>query len=340
MEALPLLLDQVVDPATALLISITAVLFFGEIIPQAICSKFGLQIGATLAPLVQGLLTICAPLAVPVAAVLDHFLGPTHKLLFRRAEFLALLDLEFEEGLLTADERLIMGGAVGLVSLTAEEGMTPFEELFSLSEQAALDQKTVTQIARAGYSRIPVHATGNRTHILGFLVVKHLIVLDPEDATPVRTVPLLPLHTVHIHDSMHMVLNSIQATGVHTAIVVDDQQVAVGFLTISDVMERLLQEEIFDRTSSGDRFPQFIQDTLETRDYNSVLLPEIFDMSEGSQYSSFDGEEVDQSLSDELVKYFDTQSPFAFMFENIKKRKNEEDCEDDEFPEDRCVVKK
>jgi metal transporter CNNM len=39
MEALPLFLDRLADPVTAIIISVTAVLVFGEIFPQALCSK-------------------------------------------------------------------------------------------------------------------------------------------------------------------------------------------------------------------------------------------------------------------------------------------------------------
>jgi len=39
MEALPLFLDRLADPVTAILISVTAVLVFGEVLPQAVCSR-------------------------------------------------------------------------------------------------------------------------------------------------------------------------------------------------------------------------------------------------------------------------------------------------------------
>lgn len=45
MEALPLFLDRLADPVTAILISVTAVLVFGEILPQAVCSRYVSVIG-------------------------------------------------------------------------------------------------------------------------------------------------------------------------------------------------------------------------------------------------------------------------------------------------------
>ena len=39
MEALPLFLDRLLNPVGAILLSVTAILLFGEIIPQALCSR-------------------------------------------------------------------------------------------------------------------------------------------------------------------------------------------------------------------------------------------------------------------------------------------------------------
>jgi metal transporter CNNM len=39
MEALLLFLDTLTDPVTAILVSVTAVLVFGEVLPQAVCSR-------------------------------------------------------------------------------------------------------------------------------------------------------------------------------------------------------------------------------------------------------------------------------------------------------------
>lgn len=40
MTALPLFLDELTDPVTAVVVSVTAVLFFGEIIPQSVCTRW------------------------------------------------------------------------------------------------------------------------------------------------------------------------------------------------------------------------------------------------------------------------------------------------------------
>jgi hypothetical protein len=79
---------------------------------------------------------------------------------------------------------------------------------------------------RAGFSRIPVHTPGNRQDVRGFLLVKRLIVLDPDDNRAVRTLPLrLPI-VVSPKDSLLELLNIFQVK--HTAILITTDNAVEG----------------------------------------------------------------------------------------------------------------
>jgi len=58
MEALPIFLDKMLPEIAAILLSVSFVLLFGEVIPQAVCSKYGMAIGYYSSPLVYFLLVI------------------------------------------------------------------------------------------------------------------------------------------------------------------------------------------------------------------------------------------------------------------------------------------
>src|SRR5687768_3133543 len=109
METLPLFLDRLLNPIAAILLSVTAILIFGEIVPQAVCKRYGLHVGAYLSWLVHILKWVTAPVSWPIAKLLDWLLGH-NTVLFRRAELRALLTLhaEAEEGegepMLTSEE--------------------------------------------------------------------------------------------------------------------------------------------------------------------------------------------------------------------------------------------
>jgi len=72
MEALPIFLDAVVPAAWAIAISVTAVLFFGEIIPQAVCTgPQQLKIASMVAPSVTFLMIAVGIIAYPISKILD-----------------------------------------------------------------------------------------------------------------------------------------------------------------------------------------------------------------------------------------------------------------------------
>ena len=130
MEALPIFLDKVCpSPLVAILMSVTLVLFFGEVIPQALCTAYGLAIGAKTAPAVNLLIKCLYIVAKPIAMLLDHIFGHEIKTL-RRVDWIARLDLiaaagqdsemvemheaETGEKPLTRDELNFMKGVLGL----------------------------------------------------------------------------------------------------------------------------------------------------------------------------------------------------------------------------------
>ncbi len=76
MEALPLFLDKIVPEFIAIVISVSLVLLFGEIIPQAYCTgPHQVKIAAFVSPLTKCLMRGTYPISYPISLLLDHLLG-------------------------------------------------------------------------------------------------------------------------------------------------------------------------------------------------------------------------------------------------------------------------
>lgn len=223
MEALPIFLDGLVTAWGAILISVTLILLFGEIIPQSLCSRYGLAIGAATAPIVRVLVCICFPIAYPISKLLDFLLGHGNRALFRRAELKTLVNLHGNEagkgGELTHDETTIIAGALELHDKTASDAMTPISEIFAIDINAKLDRNLMNLILEKGHSRIPVYYD-QPTNIIGLILVKNLLTVHPEDGTPVKNVTIRRIPRVP--DSMHLddILNEFQKGHSHMAVVV------------------------------------------------------------------------------------------------------------------------
>ncbi|KAK7363695.1 hypothetical protein VNO77_05847 [Canavalia gladiata] len=222
MEALPIYLDKLFNQFVAIILSVTFVLFFGEVIPQAICSRYGLAVGANFAWLVRILMIICYPVSYPVGKVLDYLLGH-NEALFRRAQLKALVSIHSLEagkgGELTHDETTIISGALDLTEKTAEEAMTPIESTFSLDVNSKLDWEAMGKILARGHSRVPVYS-GNPRNIIGLLLVKSLLTVRPETETPVSAVSIRRIPRVPSDMPLYDILNEFQKGSSHMAAVV------------------------------------------------------------------------------------------------------------------------
>ncbi|KAG4379233.1 hypothetical protein GLYMA_17G205900v4 [Glycine max] len=136
MEALPIFLNSLVHPAAAILILVILIFMFGEILPQAICTRYGLTVGATLAPLVCVLLIVFFLFSYPIRKVLDWMLGKGHAALLKTAELKTFVNFHGNEagkgGDLTHEETTIITGALELTEKTAKDAMTPISKAFPL----------------------------------------------------------------------------------------------------------------------------------------------------------------------------------------------------------------
>lgn len=193
MEALPIFLDALLPAWASILISVTLILAFGEIIPQSVCSQYGLSVGAKLSVLVRLLVILLLPISFPISKLLDWLLGRGHSALLRRSELKTFVDLHANEagkgGELTHDETTIIGGALDLTTKTAKDAMTHLSNVFSLDIDAKLDKDTMELIMRKGHSRVPIYS-GSPTNIIGLILVKNLIICRPEDETPIRNLTI------------------------------------------------------------------------------------------------------------------------------------------------------
>uniref|UniRef100_A0A0D3FMB6 CNNM transmembrane domain-containing protein n=1 Tax=Oryza barthii TaxID=65489 RepID=A0A0D3FMB6_9ORYZ len=223
MEALPIFLDSLVTAWGAILISVTLILLFGEILPQSICSRYGLAIGASVAPLVRVLVWVCFPVAYPISKLLDHLLGKGHTALFRRAELKTLVTLHGNEagkgGELTHDETTIIAGALELTEKKAKDAMTPLCQTFAIDINAKLDRDLMQKVLDKGHSRVPVYYE-KKTNIIGLILVKNLLSINPDDEIPIKSVTIRKIPRVSEDMPLYDILNEFQKGHSHMAVVI------------------------------------------------------------------------------------------------------------------------
>lgn len=85
-----------------------------------------------------------------------------------------------------------------------------------LPDTTVLNTKTVAEILRMGYTRIPIYS-GNRNNIVSMLFVKDLALLDPDDNFTVKTICSYHKHTLRFVDKdtpLRVMLEEFKKVGI------------------------------------------------------------------------------------------------------------------------------
>mmetsp|Transcript_849 Transcript_849/g.1821 ORF Transcript_849/g.1821 Transcript_849/m.1821 type:complete len:488 (-) Transcript_849:740-2203(-) len=266
-ELLPLVLETLYPGGVfALVASVISVMLFSEIIPQAVCSRHALAVGAFFVPFVRILQFGLYPLAKPIAVGLDWFLGEELGTIYSREELKELIRIHSRNrhGVLTDDETTILRGTLDFAMKTVEGIMTRADDVFMLEVDTVLGQETFKEILKHGHSRIPIYSK-TRDNVVALLLTKQLLLIDPKDEIPVRVAigkrkkklhkiraapPLFCSRATPLAD----LLNEFQLGRSHMAVVYDDvskpqgEKKFLGIATLEDIIEEILQEEIVDET--------------------------------------------------------------------------------------------
>jgi len=252
-ESLPIFLDDVIGGGFwAIAISTMMIVIFGEIIPQAVCARYGLSIGAKCVWFVRILMYILAPVAWPTAKLLDRVLGADEEHTYKKAELKSFLQMH-KSGAepLRDDEISILNGVLSLNDKVVSDIMTPIDDVVCISYDKVLDNKTIDELVASGYSRIPVHEPGKERSFVGLLLIKRLLAYDPDDCLPVSSFPLSILPEAKPSINCFQALDYFQTGRAHLLLITEHPGKpygALGVVTLEDIIEEMINEEIVDET--------------------------------------------------------------------------------------------
>jgi metal transporter CNNM len=260
-SALSILLAEIGDGLVGFLLSTALIVIFGEILPQAACSRYALQVGAATVPIVHFLMAVFYILTKPMSSVLDCLLGREVSTIHSRTELMEMLKLQISLGAVdkaTGDmAKQVAEGALSFRDKLCGEVMTPLEDAYMLSFDTPLDYTTVRQIFETGYSRVPVYGKDKHDY-KGLLYTKDLMLADPEDEMKLGDFIMIfgrKVETFWKETRLVECLNTFKKGGTHMGLVrkthtsADNPTFSImGVLTLEDVMEEILQEEIIDET--------------------------------------------------------------------------------------------
>ena len=243
----------------AIIFSTIGIVIFGEIIPQALCSRHGLMVGANTIWLTKFFMLVTSPMSFPLSKILDCVLGAEIGTVYNRERLIELMKVTEQYNGLEKKEINIVHGALVLKQKNVKDVMTPLDDCYMLPIETRLDFEVLSEIKDQGYSRIPVYK-GERNNVVHLLYAKDLLFIDPDDKKPIEEVCKFYKNEVNFVYSDTILTDMFDefksGEKGHMAVVQeviiegpgDPYLETVGLITLEDIIEEIIQQEIVDET--------------------------------------------------------------------------------------------
>ncbi|KAG7366341.1 membrane protein [Nitzschia inconspicua] len=173
----------------------------------------------------------------------------------------------------------VVEGALSLQVTRAKDVCTTLRKTYTLPIDTVLDQQNMARIYGVGYSRVPIyqrnpHRPRDTSAIVGVLMTRQLILIQPGDRRPISSMPLYVPSCVAPDATLVELLHLFQGgssgnKGGHMALVCEKPSIAnaalekrhpipseagvLGIVTLEDIVEEIIQEPIYDEGDRAER---------------------------------------------------------------------------------------
>ena len=220
------------------------ILIFGEITPKTMATRYAERISLSVAPV----LVLLMSLLMPLVWLFSRFTDWVHRLsgdqgdpLVTRSELINMVGHGEEEGTIEHEERQMIERVFAFNDLQAQDIMTIRHEVFSLQGCRTVDE-ALPEVLQQSYTRIPLYEQ-NSDEIYGVLYLRELLVALTEskgDAS-LHSISSEPLFAP-LNQPLDDLFSEMTANNRQIAMVVDDDGLLVGVVTMEDLLEELVGE--------------------------------------------------------------------------------------------------
>ncbi len=222
-----------------------AILFFSEIIPK----NMGVLYRPALQPiLIYPLTWVCAimaPLSGIVAVLVRMILKPAETTTDSDEEILLLAEKSAKEGTLSSNEREVIHNALSLDEVLVDQVMTPRTVLYAIDEEETVGSLFEKE-SNLPFARIPTYRDETE-HITGIVRRRDILRAKAKDQDHLRisdmaTEAIFVPDNATVDDALQTFLKKHQ----QLAITVDEFGTISGVITMEDVIEHIIGQEIFE----------------------------------------------------------------------------------------------
>jgi putative hemolysin len=239
---------KVVVSLVSTAVSVTLILFLGEITPKNLAVRIVERWSLTAARPLWLLALVMAPLRWVIEKIADLVVYlvaakvEPDEAVVGEDEFLTMVDAVAEEGQIDESEQQLIRNVFEFGDRRVTEVMTPADKVFALSYNIPLS-RIIAEVRGSIFSRVPVYH-GTRDRIMGLLYLKDLIPVAYGLTRSRRRLQdlLHPGYFIPKGTKCEQLFREFRRRRIHLALVVDEYGHFVGLVTMEDLLEEVFGE--------------------------------------------------------------------------------------------------
>lgn len=225
-----------------------AILIFSEILPKTAGVAYNRTIAPVIALPLDWLVKLLAPLVWIVQAIARLIPTQGEELLVSAEEIRATVALSRASGKIDLQQEQIITNILALREKNVRQAMTPRTVTFSLSEHMTVAEATDFRDKWDLHSRVPVYDT-DPDDVVGMVLRKDVLLEASERHGEKRLTEIMhPVHFVPESAPLNMVLLDFFEKRKHLFVVVDEYGSVTGVISLEDIIEEIVGQEIMDET--------------------------------------------------------------------------------------------
>lgn len=219
------------------------ILIASEIVPKTLGATYWRQLSPFLAPCLDMMVWILRPF-IWLSELITNRIGSDAYDVDMRGEIKALASIGLEEKALDADETRVITNILNLHEIQVRDVMTPRTVCVTVNPQMSVTDFDKA-LSDSPFTRLPVMNFDE--HALGYIHKADTYNADEE--TLLKTL-MHPIRTVNAEHSVEQVFTMMLHDHQHMCVVYDELGNWLGLITMEDVIETILGQDIVDETDS------------------------------------------------------------------------------------------
>ena len=224
-----------------------AILILSEIIPKTIGTSYWRTLAIPASVIINAMIFIAFPLVWILERLQKRISSHSDQVSVSREDISAMVSVATEEEVIEKDEKMMIQNLLKLDEITAHEIMTP-----STVVEMAEGQMTIREFydsADLTHSRILVYDDDNDDYVIGYALRQDVLEKMAEDKfeTTVREITR-PILSFPEEEPVGNIWEKFLERKEHISVIIDEYGTFRGIVTLEDVIETMLGQEIVDET--------------------------------------------------------------------------------------------